>query len=134
MEGNRTPQRKQIETITNGDEKTYVYEETIKYTDKEGNEQTRTATTRRHYIKRHTRENKMNAAFKMIQEITAAAPASAQVQTPLVFPRPFGRAFKARLASASAIYREYVKQCEEKGIPKKEIIGYSAALQIINPK
>ena len=112
MEGNRTPQRKQIETITNGDEKTYVYEETIKYTDKEGNEQTRTATTRRHYIKRHTRENKMNAALKMIQEITAAASKH----------------------SASAIYREYVKQCEEKGIPKKEIIGYSAALQIINPK
>ena len=125
MEGNCTTNagnctRKQIETITNGDEKTYVYEETIKYTDKEGNEQTRTATTRRHYIKRHTRENKMNAALKMIQEITAAASKhSAQ------FPR---------LAAASAIYREYVKQCEEKGIPKKEIIGYSAALQIINPK
>ena len=104
-----------IDTIDNGDERIYVYEQTVHTIDKTGNEQTRTRILRRRYRRAHSRAHKMEEATKIIRELLHEM---------------IRESFRDSV-NATVLYKRYVKRCNDEKMTQDDIISYSVAATMV---
>ena len=102
---------RRIDTIDNDNERIYVYEQTIHTVDKNGNDVIKKYTVKRRYQRVHNREKKMENARQMLTNL---------VKQTLGNP-----------TTATALYKQYVKECIAQNMEQNDIVSYSVAAGLI---
>ena len=102
---------RRIDTIDKDNERIYVYEQTIHTVDKNGNDVIKKYTVKRRYQRVHNREKKMENARQMLTNL---------VKQTLGNP-----------TTATALYKQYVKECIAQNMEQNDIVSYSVAAGLI---